>query len=261
MPFKRVDSIQYYYFDLLQSPSLVQGIFTRLGGVSPAPWQSLNVGGTVGDERANVVENRRRVFDALRRPVESLYDVWQVHGDQVVWADSPRPLETAHIKADAILTDRPEVTLFMRFADCVPIFLHDPIRNVIGIAHAGWQGTVLQIGKVVVEAMKEKYGSQPADILAGIGPSIGPDQYEIGPEVVEKFGLSFGADASGLLSSRNGATHLNLWEANRLTLERAGVKSVQVAGICTASAVQDWYSHRKEDGLTGRFGALLALKG
>jgi polyphenol oxidase len=259
MPFYQPDQLRHYRFDILEVPGILHGVYTRHGGISPEPWSSLNHGGTVGDERPNVVENRKRVFDEADRPVESVFDVWQVHGVDVICSDIPRPLNSLHQKADAILTDRPEITLFMRFADCVPILFHDPVKRVVGIAHAGWQGTVKKIVKITVETMHSRYGSHPADILAGIGPSISVDRYEVGPDVVEQVIHAFGDDASALLKRYNGSVHLDLWEANRLLLEQSGVRKIQVAGICTASNTADWYSHRAEKGKTGRFGAILAL--
>ncbi len=145
MPFIQRGELKLFQFELLMQPDIVQGIFTRRGGVSPHPWRSLNLGGTVGDTRTNVIENRRRIFDLMQRPVESIFDTWQVHSDRVVCVDQPRPLESQPIQADAILTNDPRITLFMRFADCVPIFFYDPVKRVIGIAHAGWVGTIKRI--------------------------------------------------------------------------------------------------------------------
>ncbi len=259
MAFEQLGELRRYVFEDLQEQPVLQGVFTRLGGVSPSPWLSLNLGGGLGDERANIIENRRRIFEAVGRPVESIYDVWQVHGCEVVCTDRPRPLDMAHVQADAILTDRPAVTLFMRFADCVPIFLFDGRRGVIGLAHAGWKGTVNRVGAITVKRMCEVYGCREEDIWAGIGPAIGPDHYAVGMDVIEEVRRSFGHQSSMLLSERDGRTYLDLWMANRLVLEAIGVKQVQVAGICTACSTADWYSHRLENGKTGRFGALLAL--
>ncbi len=260
MPFNQAGALRYFHFDLYRLPGLVHAVFTRRGGVSPAPWISLNLGGLSGDKKENVVENRRRIFEAVGRPVESIYDAWQVHGTNVVCMDRPRPLDEAHVKADAILTDNPQVTLFMRFADCVPVFLFDPVRRVVGLAHAGWQGTVKQIARVTVERMSAEYGSHPGDILAVIGPSIGPDHYEIGPDVAGQVKAAFADDAGQFLSERNGKTFFDLWKTNQVILEYAGIKHLQVAGQCTACHTEDWYSHRAEQGKTGRFGALIALK-
>jgi YfiH family protein len=150
----------------------------------------------------------------------------------------------------------------MRFADCVPLLFYDPARRVLGMAHAGWRGTAAGVGPATVAAMGEAFGCRPADIVAGIGPSIGPAHYEVGPEVAAAIQNAFG-EVEGLLSHPNGngaRPHLNLWEANRRALQMAGVGQIEVAEICTASNVQDFYSHRAEDGRTGRFGALAVLR-
>jgi YfiH family protein len=260
MPFVQADSVRYYIFDIFADYPLTQAVFTRRGGTSPPPWDSLNMGGLVGDERQRVKANLVRAFQAVGRPPGSLYDVWQVHSAKVVRARAPRPEHVDHIKADAILTDRREVTLFMRFADCVPILLYDPVRHVAGMAHAGWQGTVRQMATRAVEAMSQNYHCRPEDIRAGIGPSIGAHHYEIGPEVVEQVRCVFGDQADELLPSRGGAVQFDLWAANRLLLEKSGVGDIQVAGLCTACHLDDWYSHRAENGKTGRFGVLFGLK-
>jgi polyphenol oxidase len=271
MPFHQPDSIRYHTFESFDDAGVCHGTLTRHGGVSPAPWAALNVGGTVGDDPACVLENRQRSFATLGRAFESLYDVFQVHGNEVVCTPAPRPPEQPHLQSDAILTDQPGVTLFMRFADCVPVFLYDPLRRVVGLAHAGWQGTVLKTAARAVTVMHERYGSSPADILAGIGPSIGAHHYEVGPEVADRVRQAFGADAAELLlpvagdlraSNGNPAGYrvqFDLWRANRLALEQVGVRRVETAGLCTACALQDWYSHRGEHGRTGRFGAMIGL--
>jgi copper oxidase (laccase) domain-containing protein len=107
--------------------------------------------------------------------------------------------------------------------------------------------------------MHARFGSTPGDILAGIGPSIGPDHYEVGPDVVSQVRQAFGQSASRLLTDHAGATHFDLWTANRLALEKAGVWQIELAGLCTACHTEDWYSHRAERGRTGRFGAIIAL--
>ena len=238
----------------------MNAIFTRYGGVSPKPWDSLNVGGTVGDDRPRVIENRLRSFQAAGRDPKSMFDVWQVHSADVVRANAPHNFSPPEYKADAILTDNPDVTLFMRFADCTPILLFDPIKYTIGIAHAGWMGTVKQVAAAAVNAMTAAYGSRPEDILAGIGPSIGPDHYEIGPDVITRVRETYLGDADKLLIHRDGHIYFDLWQANELTLKNAGVRSIEISGLCTACHPEDWFSHRAEKGKTGRFGALIGLK-
>ena len=262
MTFIKKGDLKYYCFESYQYDGLLHGIFSRAGGVSPNPWESMNLSTSTGDTRENVIENRRLIFECMGRTVESIYDVWQVHSGNVICTNSPRGLDVAPQKADALVTNNPEVTLFMRFADCVPILLFDPKKRVIAIAHAGWQGTVKHIAARTVTAMVENYGVLAEDICAGIGPSVGPDHYEIGQDVIERVYESFGKDTERLLISNKGSIHLNLWETNKISLERAGVRNIQIANICTACNVQDWFSHRGEkdkNGKTGRFGAILAL--
>ena len=251
--------IHTYSFQSFPEKGVRQAFYMRHGGVSPEPWASLNHGGSLGDERNNVIENRRRIFEVFGRPVESIFDVWQVHSADVVCTDAPRPLDKPHQKADAILTNNPEITLMMRFADCVPIMFFDLVRKVVGVAHAGWQGTIKKIGAEVVKIMEASYGSNAGDILAGIGPSIGPDHYEVGEDVWKKAKAQFPDRWDEILQRRNNKVYLDLWTANRITLEQVGIKHIEVAQICTACNTQDWYSHRGDHGITGRFGALIGL--
>jgi len=259
MTFHQSGLLRYYTFELLDEFPVQQAVLTRRGGVSPAPWAALNLGGTVGDDPQRVRENRGLALRTIGREMDSLYDVWQVHSAEVVCTDRPRPPDVRHLQADAILTDAPGVTLFMRFADCVPILLYDPVRQVVGLVHAGWQGTIKRIISAAVQTMQARYTSHPQDIQAGIGPSIGLHHYQIGPDVASQVRGAFGEDAAGLLTSRNGSLCFDLWQANRLLLEQSGVRHIQVSGICTACHLDDWYSHRGEHGKTGRFGALIGL--
>jgi len=258
MPFRTSGEVTYHVFDSL-SVGVHHAVFTRLGGVSPEPWASLNLGGTVGDDRERVAENRHRALAALGCDPLTVYDVWQVHGTDVAVAGAPRPPEAPHAQADVILTDRAGVTLLMRFADCVPVLLYDPVRRVVGLAHAGWMGTVKAAVRVAVEAMQSRYRSKPADILAAIGPSIGPDHYEIGADVVVQVKQAFGPAAADFLHAQDGHTFFDLWAANRKHLEDAGVRQVELSGLCTACHTEHWFSHRAEKGRTGRFGALITL--
>ena len=258
MPFIDSHGVRYFSFDIF--PEVVtQAIFTRHGGVSPKPWNTLNVGGTVGDDAARVHENRARTFEAVGRHIDSTFDVWQVHSADAVPTEHPRRPSEDPQKADIILTNKADVTLYMRFADCVPVFLYDARTHVVGIAHAGWLGTVRGATRSAVENMSRLYGSHPADIRAGIGPSIGPDHYEVGPDVVARVEQAFGRDAQRLIETREGRTYFDLWKANTLQLNQAGVEQVELSALCTACHTDDWFSHRAEKGKTGRFGALIAL--
>jgi purine-nucleoside/S-methyl-5'-thioadenosine phosphorylase / adenosine deaminase len=259
MPFHEQNGIRYFSFDIF--PQVVkQAVFTRRGGVSPAPWDSLNVGGMVGDDIAHVKENRIRSFHALGRNPASIFDVWLVHSTDVICVDRPRDVDMTPIQADAILTDKPEVTLYMRYADCVPILFYDPVKGVVGMAHAGWMGTVRGMAKATIQKMQFQYACKPENILAAVGPSIGADHYEIGPDVIMKVKESFGEEEERLLESRNGRVYLDLWLANYIQLQQSGVEKIEVSGVCTACHLDDWFSHRAEKGKTGRFGALIGMR-
>jgi len=251
--------IRYYQFDTFQHADLVHGVFARQGGVSPEHYRSLNMSISTGDAPERVLENRARAFRALGRDPESIADLWQVHSAAVVIADKPHGENWASEKADAILTDNPQVSLFLRFADCVPILLFDPVHHALGVVHAGWKGTLLKAPAAAVQAMQARYGSRPSDILAGIGPSIGPCHYEVGAEVVEQTRQVF-SGADELLPPVNGKQHLDLWAANARGLREVGVEQIELGRVCTACHVADFFSHRAEKGKTGRFGALLALR-
>lgn len=257
MSFTQHNGLRYFQFETLKTR---HALFTRQGGVSPEPWGSLNVGGTVGDDLERVRKNRNLSLKALGRNPESVFDVWQVHSADAVCANAPRPDGESLRQADIILTDKRDVTLFMRFADCVPILFHDPRKGVVGVAHAGWMGTLRDVAASTVKAMQVQYDSNPADIIAGIGPSIGPDHYEIGADVILQVMQKFGDDSEQVLKSHNGKIHFDLWKTNQLLLEQAGVGKIEIAEICTACHTDDWFSHRAEKGRTGRFGAMISLQ-
>jgi len=259
---KTADEIRYYQFAAFDNTGLAHGVFARQGGVSTGPYASLNLSVSTGDAPQNVRENRLRVFRALERDPDSVADLWLVHSADVVVADEPRGARESLGKADALVTDQPNVTLFLRFADCVPILLYDPRRHAVGIVHAGWKGTLAKIAAATVRAMTERYGSRPEDLLAGIGPSIGPCHYEVGPEVVAQTRTAFGPAADELLARTNGSYRLDLWTANAHALREAGVAAsrVEQSELCTACRSDEFFSHRADKGKTGRFGALIGLR-
>ncbi len=259
MPFIDSGSVRYFSFDLFNDAGVLNAVFTRRGGISPAPWASLNIGATVGDAGERVQENRRLALAAVGREPSFVYEAWQVHGARAISAAGPRAPGSEYQKADILLTATRDCALLMRFADCVPVFLYDPVSDVVGLVHTGWLGTVRQAVRAAVRAMENRYGTRPAELLAGIGPSIGPDHYEVGENVISAVRRSFGETARTVLPARDGSVHFDLWQANRLLLEQAGVRHIEVAELCTACHLEDWYSHRGENGHTGRFGALIGL--
>lgn len=244
----------------------VAAFFTgRAGGVSDRWGAGLNWSYSVGDEPAHVRENRRRSLAIAGVSPDRAVMAGLVHGNRVVavtggevpGADEVRLVE----HCDALITDRPGVALIVTAADCVPVFLYDPVRRAVGAVHAGWRGTVAGIAGRAVTAMAEQYGCRPADIRAGVGPSIGPCCYEVDDAVVQPLRAYYGETAERLLApgAAPGKYMLNLWEANRQDLVKAGVGSVMVAGACTACGVDRLFSHRAEKGTAGRGAAVIVL--
>ncbi len=260
MGFKHKNGLRYFQFDIFSEQPFFHAVLTRNGGFSQPPFDSLNTGGTVGDDPQAVFKNHQLIYQTFGYDFFSRLDVWQVHGNQVMCRDQPRDPEMPHKKADGILTDNSTLTLFMRFADCVPILLWDPEKHVIGLVHAGWQGTYKMIAHHAVERMVGHYGSRPEVILAGIGPSICQNCYEVGSEVYDVFKSSFNNHQQDYFNKINDRFHLDLWFANQDILMKAGVRQIEIAGLCTACHLEDWYSHRAEAGKTGRFAVLMAIE-
>jgi YfiH family protein len=233
-------------------------MFTRLGGYSLPPWASLNTGHTVGDDLEAVEANHQLICQALSVRPEDIVSPHQVHGATVAVLgvqDRGRVIPDT----DALITNAPQTVLMLRFADCVPVLLYDPIRHAIGLAHAGWRGTVSGVAQSTVHAMQVEFGSQPADIVAGIGPSIGPCCYEVGEDVAEAF-RQVDPGPTSHPDRTNQRWYLDLWAVNRDQLREAGVQHVEVAEMCTACRTDEWYSHRAEGGRTGRWAAVIALR-
>jgi YfiH family protein len=254
------NGLVYYCFEALDGQEeIFHGIFTRLGGVSSSPWATLNVDHTVGDDGEAVEENHRRICRALgiaRRDIASGY---QVHGTRVARVDH-KDRGRVCPQTDVLITDVPGVSLMQRYADCLPILLYDPVHQAVGLAHAGWRGTLVGVTRKAVQAMRTEFGSRPADLIAGLGPSIGPCCYQVGPEVAEATQAAILGWPSALLRQRDGSWHLDLWEANRRQLVQAGVVRIEISGLCTACRTDEFYSHRAERGRTGRFGVVVGLR-
>jgi YfiH family protein len=251
----------YYHFANLASRSeVVHGVFTRLGGVSRSPYESLNVGHLVGDAPQAVEANHDLICQSLGISRGDIVTAHQVHGSRVALVrteDRGRVIPAT----DALITDTPGVALMLRFADCLPVLLYDPTRRVVGLAHAGWKGTVKGIAAKTALVMMDVYGSRPADIVAGLGPCIGPCCYQVGTEVIEAVKASFNDWQRLLRSQGDGSVHFDLWEANRRQLAGLGIEEIEVIQLCTACRTDEFFSHRAEGGCAGRFAVILGMRG
>ena len=279
---RRAGARAYLCFERLsQETPLVHGVFTRRGGVSAPPFDTLNCSSAVGDQRAAVRRNQELIAEAMglllvsARPVHGAAVVevppevkeptnGAAGGDRGDWRERLRASE-----ADAMITDQAGFGLFWAYADCVPILLYDPRRHAIALVHAGWRGTAAALAARAVAAIAERFGSRPDELLAGIAPSIGKCCYTVSDEVRERFRANETAWASACFEERDqegpdGAVprlYLDLWESNRRQLVAAGLEPehIELAGICTGCRTDLFYSHRIERGGTGRFGVVIGL--
>lgn len=251
--------IVYYRFsNLAQCDGLIHGVFTRLGGVSRPPFAALNVGRSVGDDQEAVEANHALICEMLGIPRQAIATAHQVHGANVSIVGSEDGGK-AMPETDALVTNAPGVFLLLRFADCVPLLLYDPVRRAVGLVHAGWKGTIGGIAREAISALKEAYGCRPSDMLAAIGPSIGPCCYQVGEDVGRLVKVQLADWPMLLKQDENGSLHFDLWYANRLQLIRSGIEQIEVAGVCTACHSDEFFSHRADGGRTGRFAVVVGL--
>ncbi|MGB9802734.1 MAG: peptidoglycan editing factor PgeF [Desulfofundulus sp.] len=259
---------KYLLWEAFLNTGLVShGFTTRHGGVSTGAYATLNMAFHVGDDPHRVLANRERVCRDLEMAPEHLVAGEQVHGDRVAVVGKvhrgrgARAAQDALPATDALITGERLVPLSSYYADCVPVFLLDPVRRVVGLAHAGWKGTYLGIAGKTVQAMGRFFGSRPGDCLAGIGPSIGPCCYEVDTPVVDRFKDRYSFWRDILVPNRSGRWQLDLWEANRRILMEAGLEpgNIFISRICTCCRQDLFFSYRGSGGLTGRMAALIML--
>ena len=245
----------------------VHGFSTRLGGVSPAPWDSLNLGANRGDEPDNVAENFRRFAAAVGTDPEALVKTRQVHGAYV------RPVTRADVQsdlaapgavaADGLVTDEPGLCLTVFSADCIPVLLYDPVRRCAAAAHAGWRGTAAGIAARAVEVMAADYGCDPQNILAAIGPGISACCFETHRDVPDGLRAGLGEAAEDFIHPLPGGEKykVDLKAANARWLERSGLRSenIAVCPACTVCCSGDFWSHRVVGNRRGSMAAMIQL--
>ena len=266
MKFTNHQDLPILQFESLLKSGLIQhAVFTRQGGVSPDPFSSLNLSVSVPDEKAYVYANRHRAYGIFGRDTGTVVHAHLIHETEVARVtEDDNGTWISH--TDGIITNQPGCALTMNYADCTPLFLFDPLNGAIGLGHAGWMGTVRDLPGALVRAMTAEFGSDPARLIAGIGPAIGPCCYEVDEPVIGQVRAAFSEPGSLLLDGQNGrpkgnggCLYFDLPEANRRNLQRAGVQQIEMAGLCTACRTDLFFSHRAENGKTGRFGTIFIL--
>lgn len=218
------------------------GYFTRIGGVSDGIYRGLNIGTGSSDDQTLVAENRRRVADWMGVPADHLLTAHQVHSPDVIVAREPFP--GPRPKADAIVTDRPGIAVGASTADCGPVLFADAEARIIGAAHAGWKGAFTGVLENTILAM-EGLGARRERIVAVLGPSIGPDNYEVGPEFVARF-VEADADNPRYFRPSTTAGH-SMFDLNQYTVDRLRKAGVTAEGLgrCTYAEEDLFYSYRR----------------
>ena len=264
MEMNRTGRVQYLAPDFSGSET-VQGFTTRHEGISRPPYNSLNLGMNTDDSPHNVEGNRSILARAFGITMESLVTVKQTHSCDILAIDEPND-DFSHflgIEADAIITNQPGVMIGVTIADCVPLLLHDAVKGVIAVVHAGWQGTASRITAATVAGMKEQFGCRPSDIRAAIGPCIAKCCYEVDQAVKDGFSNHNTPWDPVAEPAAPGKWRLDMVLANRIQLEEAGVPSVSIqdSGHCVCCHRELFFSYRRDNGDTGRQIGFIMLKG
>ena len=245
-------------FESLSADGLVHAVFTRLGGVSRGPFATLNVGSNVGDDEAALAENHARIYAHLGTRGDRVASARQVHGNRVAEVNAAGGGQVRP-NTDGLVTRTPEIGLLLRFADCQPVLLYDPENHALGLVHAGWRGVAQGIARRAVAAMQGAFGSRPEALLAGLGPAIGPCHYTVGKEVAAVMAYAL-PDWHKAMSADGDGWRLDLSVANAQQLAVAGVRQIEQAHLCTACHSDEFFSHRADNGRTGRFATVAYLK-
>ncbi len=233
---------------------------TRQGGVGEGAFASLNLGASVGDDPDAVAENRRRVVASFGGTLDTTAFLHQVHGATVVVGAEAVGASAGVMQGDALVSADPELTLAISVADCLPLFLHDPVHGAVVAAHAGWRGVVAGVVPASVEALVEEVGAEPSSLRALIGPHVRQDAYQVGPEVIDAFlEAGFSAEVARPDDTRPGFFRLSVERATRMALAASGVAAESILSMeaCTASEPDRFFSHRRDRGRSGRHWALL----
>ena len=248
-----INGIPFITFPVLERIPFIKHAFsTRYGGVSTGIYSSMNLNEDRGDDPDAVMENFRRVARALDTDCMHMVKSDQTHTANVrvvTEKDAGKGIvkEQDYQDVDGMITNVPGLMLVTSHADCVPLFFADPVHKAIGMTHSGWKGTWKRIGRVTVEKMHTEYGSDPKDIIAVIGPSICRDCYEVGEELLSAFREEFSKAQCRTFFSpgKPGKYQLDLWQANRLILEEAGLlpEHITVSGLCTSAADSALFSN------------------
>lgn len=265
---EEVNGVQYIQFRKLlkYQANIIHCFSTRIGGVSEGECSQLNLGFNRKDSSENVIENFRRLCSVIGINYMDLVFSNQVHGDVIKQVDEKNKgegivKEKSSLGYDGMITCSPGVPMITFYADCVPILFYDPVKNVAGMCHSGWRGTVKKIATKMVKIMKNVYDCNPREIIACIGPSIGQCCFEVDDDVRNEFEKAFRFWKEIIQESGTGKSKIDLWRANQLQLEELGLlkENIQISGLCTACNNDVFFSYRADKGKTGSMGAIIQI--
>lgn len=262
------NGIPYISFNALEQTGMVVNAFsTRQGGVSVGCLESMNLGFNRGDLDENVLKNHKIFAKAVGFPYENIVTTNQTHTTNVrvvTKEDCGKGItkDRDYSDVDGLITNVPGIVLTTYYADCVPLYILDPVNKAIGLSHSGWKGTVKRIGDNTLKLMNENYGTNPKDVICCISPSICQDCYEISEDVANEFINEFGKNNKILYNKGNGKYQLNLWESVKQVFLDAGVEydNIYTTDICTCCNKDELFSHRGHHGKRGNLAAFLMLK-
>lgn len=235
---------------------LTHAFCTRRGGISKGNFASLNFSSKEGDSRESVETNLRILAESFNIDAGHFFMVTQVHGEGILILDRPIADLVVHDSPqfDAVITDQPGIAIGIKTADCVPIFFADRTKRIIAVAHAGWRGTSLSIAAKVIDTLRTRFTCRTEEIIAAIGPAIGPCCYQVDETVFSAMSAHNGREIFFSSSPEKGKWMFDLSRANKIQMIRAGLldKNIYTAGYCTSCNRDKFYSHRGEGGNTGR---------
>ncbi|MGE0088361.1 MAG: peptidoglycan editing factor PgeF [Bacteroidales bacterium] len=249
---RNVNKLTFYQFQNLHK---IQGLkhftSTRLGGVSRNHLESLNLGYTVNDNPELVDKNLELLAEATQISKSCMVFPKQTNGTNIAIVKS---VNDVFSDTDALITNIPGICIGVRTADCVPVIIYEPEKRIIAAVHSGWKGTVEKIAKNTIEIMVSEFGANPKKMIAGIGPSISPDVYEVGPDVINLVIKAFGNNHVLKQITGSEKALFDLWQANKMVLTESGIpeSNIEIAEMCTFSNSDLFYSARRDKQKTGR---------
>lgn len=249
-------------------PELVHGFTTRFGGVSKKEYATLNLNYNKNDDPANVRNNFEILGKKLGVESDNMVLSHQVHGKDILYVTKSHAgmgviRERSYSNIDALVTDEPDLLLITHYADCVPLYFYDPVKQVIALAHSGWKGTLLNIGVETLKKLESLFGCNPSDIHVAFGPHIQPCCFEVDYDVAEIFHKTFTCAKSFTFMKENNKWHIDLKRIIMYNLLKNGISEINVYGcqICTKCNKDIFFSHRGSNGITGTGAAFLMIRG